>query len=709
MVAGVGCGISDDLSTSSTSNALTGSTGLETGIEENGLATNELVFNGVWDNGVWDNGVWDNNLTARALLRPDSDTYNPHTGKVLQYIYECAMPATRSTRLDLGDGYELVLTGKIGLAPQWFDGACDQSCQRWVSACVLARTNAYGVKVPISMRVSDSAPQHIKDALALAQGDAETPGEAELFPVREGTYYGNLFQRTGPLPDTSGPTINTPTFYACAGPGSNIPEITKRFCSSQGNNGPIKVTGTCDAVCGGVAVEGAAVASCPPVVASEEPFTEVITVYVKDLIAVCGNAVCEVTEAADASCPSDCHPDTWARSFEGIIMSAVAPEDSGPPFPPIPTADNPTSPLEGPEWSRVVAVTPDDSIVLAGVTAVAANLDLGGSLGSVPALQQAYSVLAKYDSAGEFVWAKLLSIRPRTLDIPIMNAGSVAVGPDSSIVFAATGGADGASMIVGKLDESLMADQPVPIQWWLISEGVRSPTKALAIDSQGNVIIGGSYRGAGTMRVEHPIFNGLLWDVLYAGTEPGDVQFPDSLGTSTEDAFVLKVSAAGIPQWLLRFGDVRNDAATGVTVDADDNVIVTLFGQSSPAGIVKLSPAGDTLWSKRGNHTSATVDRSGNVFATGRLEPKVHLKGTPRPFYLLDYDFSIVGAIDNDFFVAKYAPDGAPLGAKSATRACPPPSTCGGEFTGLDISLVRDPVATNDAIVVGVRGGLLNS
>src|SRR6202030_2952269 len=54
--------------------------------------------------------------------------------------------------------------GGVGGGP----GTCDESCQRWVSACLLARTNAYGAHVEISMRAPADAPQAIKNALAVS-------------------------------------------------------------------------------------------------------------------------------------------------------------------------------------------------------------------------------------------------------------------------------------------------------------------------------------------------------------------------------------------------------------------------------------------------------------------------------------------------------------------------------------------------------------
>jgi hypothetical protein len=114
---------------------------------------------------------------------------------------------------------------------------------------VIARTNAYGVHVQISMRAPSDAPQAIKAALAVGTTERAT------YTLREGAFYGNIFATTpvNPAPSptppeptpTDGPIVSTPVYHACAGPGSNIPQITKRFCSSQGNQVVIKVPGLC--------------------------------------------------------------------------------------------------------------------------------------------------------------------------------------------------------------------------------------------------------------------------------------------------------------------------------------------------------------------------------------------------------------------------------------------------------------------------------
>jgi hypothetical protein len=90
---------------------------------------------------------------------------------------ECALPAGASITKQVGD-QALVFDGAIGLAPEWEDDACDEDCQEWVSACLLARTNVSGQTVSIWMR---------------ADHPAIGEGANALFPTHEASFFGNLF------------------------------------------------------------------------------------------------------------------------------------------------------------------------------------------------------------------------------------------------------------------------------------------------------------------------------------------------------------------------------------------------------------------------------------------------------------------------------------------------------------------------------------
>jgi hypothetical protein len=106
------------------------------------------------------------------------------------YLVECALPEGEIlTKLRAADGQVLVLHGALGLAPEWKDGACDEDCQQWVSACMLARTNSTGESVGLWL---------------VADHPAIGLGHEGAYPLHEATFYGNLFE-------------DPPALYLCRG------------------------------------------------------------------------------------------------------------------------------------------------------------------------------------------------------------------------------------------------------------------------------------------------------------------------------------------------------------------------------------------------------------------------------------------------------------------------------------------------------------
>jgi hypothetical protein len=133
---------------------------------------------GTWiGNGLVDPDVSDVDpaygLDTNAGLDPDADSIQLAT-----YLVECALPegdvVTKTVQ-----GQAVELEGALGLAPEWKDGACDDDCQAWVSACLLARVNVTGETVDLWL-----AADH--PAIGLGRDDALVTYEA--------TFYGNLFQ-----------------------------------------------------------------------------------------------------------------------------------------------------------------------------------------------------------------------------------------------------------------------------------------------------------------------------------------------------------------------------------------------------------------------------------------------------------------------------------------------------------------------------------
>lgn len=102
---------------------------------------------------------------------------DPELHDTARYLVECALPVGSSITKTV-DGQLMVFDGLLGLAPEWETDECDQDCQEWVSACLLARTNVSGQTVTIWVT-----------------GDHEALGwEAPTGALFEAGFYGNLFE-----------------------------------------------------------------------------------------------------------------------------------------------------------------------------------------------------------------------------------------------------------------------------------------------------------------------------------------------------------------------------------------------------------------------------------------------------------------------------------------------------------------------------------
>lgn len=147
---------------------------------------------------------------------------------------------------------------------------------------------------------------------------------------------------------------------------------------------------------------------------------------------------------------------------------------------------------------------------------------------------------------------------------------------------------------------------------------------ALAIDASGNIYLAGMATGSSE-------------GVSTTGAHQVTV------GAQT-DAFVVKFNAAGVRQWGTFYGGAGNDFATGITTDAQGNVLLTGF-TNSPSGIasdgshqpalsgsnndgfiVKFSTTGERLWgtyyggAEVDFFNAIKTDAQSNVFVCGTTQ-----------------------------------------------------------------------------------------
>lgn len=138
--------------------------------------------------------------------------------QLLKYLASCALDAdTVLTATHAGQTLEF--PGGLGLAPQWQHRGLDAAQRRWVSACLLARTNHFGVTVQLSLRAAFPS-----DAPGLRVDD----DEARRYTLQEATFFGNLF-------------ADRPTAYAC-GPAMtperrSALQAQQRVCALPGSDG----------------------------------------------------------------------------------------------------------------------------------------------------------------------------------------------------------------------------------------------------------------------------------------------------------------------------------------------------------------------------------------------------------------------------------------------------------------------------------------
>jgi hypothetical protein len=121
---------------------------------------------------------------------------------IASYLVRCALPPDRFVEKYDADGNLQRLEGRVGVAPEWESGACDESCQEWVSACMLAHVNLTGEHVGIGLKASH------------AEIDWSTSAE---YPNEEAAYFGNLFAKD-------------PASYVCFGRDVAENPIPGRVC-----------------------------------------------------------------------------------------------------------------------------------------------------------------------------------------------------------------------------------------------------------------------------------------------------------------------------------------------------------------------------------------------------------------------------------------------------------------------------------------------
>ena len=581
---------------------------------------NIIVANGLAPNALLADGLDQVVLTALASqeLSESGITLGEVHRTVLSYIYSCAMPAGSEMELEIA-GEPWVFTGQVGLAPEWASGACDQACQEWVSACILARTNAFAKPVAISMR---------GDHPALAT----TPTVRQQYSLREGSYFGNIF--AGPLQDNG---------FACAGGrGGAIPELTDRFCAVIGDDCPIETVGDCNRnefACDPTFPGCSSYTACsawdattgyPTTCHSERylcnttptgaTYNRVVTVYIEPPVVDCGNGICE--EGETETCPSapDC-ADFWAERYGSGChedSGGLAVDSSGNVAvtgrfigdlafggTPLTTSSGSDADLfvaklttsGGHVWSRRINTTgtramataietdSNGNVIIAGHFNV--PIDFGDGAVVTPPNGGTSFFVAKYAAAtGALQWA-LPMLNDRDIgDLPLeqMPKPVLAIHTNGNITLASDfqGTIDlGLSQQNPSSDSAFFRDivvltissagAPIPASIKTIGGPLGEWVTDVAIDSSGKIVLAGGFKD----EVDFGRGNTLA-----------------TSGSSDEDGFVAKLSSSGTLDWAKRIGGSAGaDRVNGLTIANGDSVAVTgLFRSPMAVGTTDLTP-----------------------------------------------------------------------------------------------------------------------
>jgi len=207
--------------------ALQGEALTQNALTQNALTQNALTQNALTQNALTQNALTQNALTQNALTQ--NALNDPNARELFSYIVSCALPEGETLSYLADDGVTYSFEGSLGLAPEWSKphARCNETCQQWVSGCVLSRLDYLGQHVEISIRGQNPAL-------------ATTWEERHEYTQREATYYGNIFAQPQ-------------RFLACLSPGETG---DPRVCGPSLEGCAVTITGSCDEVCGAPRVDG---------------------------------------------------------------------------------------------------------------------------------------------------------------------------------------------------------------------------------------------------------------------------------------------------------------------------------------------------------------------------------------------------------------------------------------------------------------------
>lgn len=234
-------------------------------VDINVMTYNAMTYNAMTYNALSANATA-NKVMAEVPL--SSESYNGgveelknqlsdptgRTQEFFHYLVTCALePGQRVEYKDEihGGTFDATYDGQLGLCPDWHTDKPTDQCREVVSSCLLARQNAFGVSVALSMRGHAGSGDWLRTE----------EDEIKQFPWREGAFFGDVFghladgidvhvDENGELVGDSFQIDDQPMYtnmYACYSDVWTTPEayLHDRICAGGGVNCVAAQVGDC--------------------------------------------------------------------------------------------------------------------------------------------------------------------------------------------------------------------------------------------------------------------------------------------------------------------------------------------------------------------------------------------------------------------------------------------------------------------------------
>jgi hypothetical protein len=171
------------------------------------VSSNRLTMNRLTMNRLTMNSLSGTKLSPNGKQVSATTLVNTEDGReVLRYLVRCALPESASLTATV-NGTTYVFQGLVGLAPDWMVAPLTGTGRRWLTACLLAHVNGYGVQVSISVR--GGHPSLTADM-----------AEHTTYGVQEVSFFGDIFGSDEvEEDDADGPAPAALPLYACGGNG----------------------------------------------------------------------------------------------------------------------------------------------------------------------------------------------------------------------------------------------------------------------------------------------------------------------------------------------------------------------------------------------------------------------------------------------------------------------------------------------------------